>query len=471
MDTTKIYSDKKSGISLKEINSKIFTMILPITMENVLQMVAGIISIGMIGRIDVLAVNALSISSRITQIIWALFKGITTGATVYVAQYYGANNKKRMVSVIQQTLLSCIVIVVVLSIFVYLKASFLLSVFNPSQELLSCGVIYLKVVVFGLPFLAIMLVVGGVLQGMGNARTSMMITLIMNIINIIVAYVLIFGKLGFAPMGVTGAAVATVISQAAAALIGLFILFNKHGILTSYLNKSFFNLNIKQVTDIYRVGLPSSMESIFWQLAAVILTRAILTYGDIPFAAHQLGLQAESISYMPAAGIGIAATAFVGQALGAKDKTLAETYLKQIVKLSIIITVFTSGILIIFPHYMMSLLTNNKEVIGLGAIYLIIMGIVQLPQNISGVLNGALRGAGYTKVPMIVAGSGLWGIRVPFTLVAAYFLKHSIVSIWIIMGIDLVFRFIVSLILFKKNNIYESTLIAGSASDSPTSSN
>lgn len=460
MENTKIYSDKNPDMSLKDINSKVFNMILPITIENVLQMVAGIISMGMVGRIDVLAVSALSIGTRITQIIWALFKGITTGATVYVAQYYGAGSRKKMLSIIQQTLLSSIVIVIILSVLIYFKASALLLVFDPDAKLLASAVIYLKIVVWGLPFLTIMLIVGGVLQGMGKAKTSLIITFIMNVINIIAGYILIFGKIGFSPMGVSGAALATVISQMAAAFIGLFILFNRHGIMASYLCKGFFTIDMGQVKDVYRVGLPSSMESIFWQLAAIILTRAILTYGETPFAAHQLGMQAESISYMPAAGIGIAATAFIGQALGAKDKTLAKTYLKQIVKLAVIITIFTSLILIVFPHPMMSLLTNNKEVVNLGAVYLTLMGIVQLPQNISGVLSGAMRGAGYTKVPMIVAGAGLWGIRVPFTLIVAYLLKRTIVSIWVVMSIDLVFRFVISLILFKKNNIYESTLIS-----------
>lgn len=460
METTKIYSDNNSSISLKEINLKIFTMILPITIENVLQMVAGIISMGMIGRIDVLAVDALSISMRLTQIIWALFKGITTGATVYVAQYYGAGNRKKMMSVIQQTILSSTVLVVILAIVMFFKASTLLSIFNPDPELLKAAVTYLKAVVFGLPFLAVMLIVGGVLQGMGNAKTSMMITFIMNVINIIAGFVLIFGKLGFKPMGILGAAIATVISQMAAAFIGLFILFNKRGVLNTYFNKSFFNVNMKQVKDVYRVGLPSSMEQIFWQLAAIILTRAILNYGEIPFAAHQLGMQAESISYMPATGIGIAATAFIGQALGAKDKTLAKTYLRQIIRLAVFITIIASIVLIVFPRPLMSLLTNNSDVIKLGAVYLMLMGIVELPQNIAGVLGGAMRGAGYTKVPMIVAGSGLWGVRVPLTLIVAYFLKRSIVSIWVVMCIDLAFRFVISLILFKKNNIYESTLIS-----------
>jgi putative MATE family efflux protein len=414
---------------------------------------------GMVGRIDVLAVSALGIGMRITQIVWALFKGIATGATVFVAQYYGAGEYKKMLKVIQQTMLSTIAVVAVLEILLYIEAPLLLSVFNPNEELMQQAVVYLRLVSLGLPFLALMLIIGGVLQGMGNARTPMLITMTMNIVNVIVGYVLIFGNMGFPAMGIRGAAIATVVSQIVAVLLGLYVLFNKKGIMSEYFNKSFFVVDMKQIGGIYRVGLPSSMESVFWQLAAIIITRAILTFGEMPFAAHQLGLQAESISYMPAAGFAVAATAFIGQALGAKDKDLAKLYFKQIMKGAMLITAVCGSILIFLPGVTMSLLTDNKEIIALSSIYLILMGIVQLPQNATGVLSGAMRGAGYTKVPMLVAGIGLWGIRVPLVLIVAYGMKLSIVAIWSVFCIDLCARFIICLIMFKRKNIYDKNMI------------
>lgn len=450
----------KTGYNIKEINNKILTMILPITIENVLQTAAGIVSMAMVGRIDVLAVNVLGISMRITQLVWALFKGIATGATVFVAQYYGAGEHKKMLTVIHQALLSTIAAVIALTVLIYVKAPALLSIFDPEPELLQQSVIYLRLVSLGLPFLAVMLVIGGVLQGMGNARTPMLITMTMNIVNIIVGYVLIFGKLGFSPMGIRGAAIATVTSQLIAVSLGLYVLFNRDGIMRSYFNKGFFTVDGRQIKDIYRVGLPSSMESVFWQLAAIIITRAILTFGETAFAAHQLGLQAESISYMPAAGFAVAATAFIGQALGAKDKELAKVYFKQILKGAMAITAVSASILIFLPGPIMSILTNNKEIVALSSIYLILMGVVQVPQNATGVIYGAMRAAGYTRVPMIVAGIGLWAIRVPLVWIAAYEMKLSIVAIWSVFCIDLVFRFIVALIMYKRKNIYENNLIS-----------
>jgi putative MATE family efflux protein len=454
--------ETKKQYSLKEIRKKIYSMILPITIESILQMTAGLVSMALIGRIsstDSTAVNSIGISSRITMIVWALFKGITTGGSVFVAQAFGSDNPKKQKKVIQQTLLSSIGLVIILQQIIFWNASALLSIFNPSPELLASGTLYLRTICWGLPFMVVMLAVAASLQGMGNAKTPMLIALMMNAINITLSYLLIFGHLGIPGLGIRGAAIATVIAQFCGAMMGLYVLFSKGGVLHSLLNKSFFKIDIKQVADVYKVGLPTSLESIFWQIAAIILTKAILTFGDTAFAAHQLGLQAESISYMPAAGFGIAATTFIGQALGAKNSELGKAYLKETLKGTIVVTVFCASILIFLPTLVMKMLTENVEVIRLGAKYLIIMGLVQIPQNISGVLNGALRGAGFTRVPMFVAAAGLWGIRIPMTLILTYKFQSTIIAIWVVMGVDLVFRFILSFTIYKTKNIYNRELV------------
>ncbi|HYE81627.1 MAG TPA: MATE family efflux transporter [Clostridia bacterium] len=460
MDGLEIQEAQVVVLDRKKLNKKIISMIVPITIENLLQMIAGIVSMGMIGRIDAMSISALGIGMRITQIIFALFKGITTGATVFVAQYYGAGEMCKVRKVIRQTLLSGVALVVILQLIIYTQAPRLLMIFNPQPELLGLATEYVRTVSFGFPFLVIMLVIGGSMQGMGNSKVPMFITMLMNVVNIAVGYTVIFGKLGITPMGVRGAALATVASQATAAALGLFIIFNRNGVLKGSFNKKYLSVDKRRIIDVYRVGLPTSMESIFWQFAAIILTRAILTFGETAFAAHQLGLQAESISYMPAAGFGVVATALIGQALGAKDKELARLYLHQILKGALCITALSVIVLIGFPKVMMSALTDNKEIIELSAIYLILMGMVQFFQNTTGVLAGAMRGAGYTKVPMMVAGAGLWGVRVPLALLMTYVFKQTIVAIWIVMCIDLIFRFIVCLTYYRSKNIYESRLMA-----------
>lgn len=456
--------EASNKLGKKEIRLKIFNMILPITIERVLQMAASMISMGMIGRISTSAVNALGLSTRITMIVFALFNGIAIGATVFVSQSYGAKDHNKLSKVVQQTILASMVIVILFQQIIFWNTSGVLSIFGPKPELLASAITHLRVVSFGLPFQVIMLIVSGSLQGMGNTKTPMIITGIMNVVNIVIGYILIFGAFGVPKLGLVGAATALAFAQFTAAMIGLFVLLRDKGILNSYRNKSFFKFDFKQIWDVFRVGLPSSMESLLWQFAAIILTRAMLRFGETAFAAYQVGMQAESFSFMPAFGFSVVTTALVGQCIGAKETEYGKAYLKETTMGSMLITAFTSFFLIFFPKQVMGLLINDPAVINLGAYYLVIMGLVQIPQNLAGVFGGAMRGAGFTKVPMVTAFAGLWGIRVPFTILFTYLLKLNVVFIWGAMGLDLIFRFFLSYYLYKRKDIFKSSTLLEKAS-------
>lgn len=449
----------KNKNELKTIRNKIYKLILPITFDNILQLTAGLVSMAMIGRVSALAVGAIALSTRITQMVWAIFKGITTGATVFVAQAFGANDYKRLRHVIQQTLLSIIIFIIFIQQIIFWNASFFLNVFKPDHNLMVQATLYLKVVSFGLPFWVIMILVSGVLQGMGNAKTPVKITMIMNIINILIGYLIIFGNCGMPRLGILGAAIGLDIAQFIGAIIGLYVLFNKEGVLGTLFNLDFFKLDIKEIINVYRVGIPTAFESVFWQLAAIVLTKVILTFGLVALDAYQIGLNAESISFTPALGFAIAATALVGQSLGANDGETAKKYLKELIKGTTLLTIFLSALLIFMPKQVMGLLTNNKNVIELGSKYLFLMGLVQLPQNISGVLNGSLRGAGYTWVPMVVAFTGIWLIRVPVSLILTYCFHFNVIAIWVVICIDQITRFGLSITIYRVKNIYKAKSI------------
>ncbi len=442
----------------KQIRRDIFSMILPITIENTLQMTASFVSMAMIGRINAIAIGALGISTIIIHIVWSIFKGLTMGASVFVAQAYGANNMKKLRHVIVQSLLSGFVMAFLIQQTIFWNASNILKIFNPDNELMIKATMYLRTVSWSIPFLAIMLIAAGVLQSMGKAKIPMKIAMIMNTIHIFVGWILIFGELGIPAMGVKGAAVSLIIAQAIAAILGIYTLFNKDGVLGNS-RRIDFQFDIKQIKSVYRIGFPTAIESIFWQIAAVIITRIVLSYGQVALAAYQLGLQAESISYMPAMAFGVASTALIGQAIGAKDKKLGQFYLREIIKGCILLTSISVVVLVFFPGVVMRLLTDQRDITSIATKYLVIMGLVQIPQNVTGVLNGALRGAGFARAPMIVAAIGLWCVRVPLALLIAYWFKIDIVWIWVAIGVDLLVRFALSYGIYKTRDIYDTEVV------------
>lgn len=440
------------------IRNKILTMILPITAENILQMTAGAVSMAMVSRISEIAVGAIGMSNVIFRIIWSLFKGLATGTSVFVAQSYGANNYNKLRSVCEQGFILGIGLSIIFQQILFWNAEKFLKVFNPSQDLLASGIVYLRIISWSLPFTAIILLVAGILQGMGNAKTPMYIIGILNIVNIVFSFLIIFGNLGFPAFGLRGAGYAYVLAYLIAALVGMYALFSKEGAFSKLKGQFDFKFKGKEAFTLFKFGLPTAFETSFWQVASIFITRAILTYGETAYAAYQLGLQAEAISYMPATGFGIAATTFIGQALGMKDKELGKKYLKELTKLTVIITLIAGGALIFFPKIIMRVLTDDYESISIGAVYLFVMGIVQMPQNLAGLFNGALRGAGYPKALMINAGIGLWLVRLPFIMIMAFVIKADIAWIWVGMGLDLTCRFFLSYFTLKRKDIFNKDI-------------
>ncbi len=432
-----------------EIRRRIFSMVWPATVENILQMLVGIVATGMVGKIGAEAVAAVGLSTRVTQLVWCLFSAIGTGATVLIARAFGANDQRSAQRTAEQALLLALGLVGVLTIIIWSKARmWLVLLFNPEKELLESAYVFLRIAVWGMPFMAVMQVVGAIMRGAGNTKTPMQIAFFVNIINVVANYVLIYGIFGSPALGMIGAAIAMLISQSVGAVLAFYAISRPMSVIPLRLRQR-VQADIKEMRRILVIGIPAAFESLFWQFASIIMMGLIVTFGTNALAAHQLGLNAESLSYMPSAGFGIAATAFVGQSLGAGRLDLARRYVKEINKWGIILTVFTGGLLLLVPTQIMSCLTDEAEVIELGAIYLRLMGSVQIPQLIAGILSGAMRGGGDTKAPMYIGGIGIWGIRIPFSFILSQRFGMGIIGVWVAMVMDLVTRFVLTTLRYR----------------------
>lgn len=225
---------------------------------------------------------------------------------------------------------------------------------------------------------------------------------------------------------------------------------NKNGIYAGRSGRKFFTLDKACIKEIYATGIPASLESMFWQFSAILLSKMILLYGSNYFAAYQIGIQAETITEMPAIGFGIAASTLVARAIGKQDDQLRKSYFKQLTGLSAKISIATSLMLILLPQVFMGIMTTNAELKPIGAFYVFLMGFIQIPQNLSRIYNSALRAVGYKKVPMLVAGFGIWIVRIPLCFLVSTVLHWNILFIWLIIDLDQLTRFIISVAIYRK---------------------
>ena len=442
--------------SAQEMRKTIFNLLWPATIESLLQMGIGLVNTAMVGHLSAVAIGAVGLSNRAIQIAWALFQAISTGTTVHIAQAIGANDSRRARTIAMQAILFGTLAVLVLAIMFAAFAPNVLKIFKPETALLSSGTKYMRIVVWGMPAVAIMTAIGASLRGSGDTRTPLVVAVFVNIVNVIGNWSLIYGNLGMPALGIAGSAIATVVAQWIGAIVAIIAISRP----TAKLSLSFrsrWTVDRVELGKILNMGLPSAAESLFWQAAAIVLTLYITGFGTVALAAHQLGLNAESLSYMPTAGFSIAATTLVGQAVGAKNTHLSRRYTSELSRWALLITLVTASLLFFFPEQILALLTNDADVIALAAIYLRLMATSQIPQQVAGVLNGAIRGSGDTRTPMVVAAIGLWGVRLPLAYILAFPLKMGITGVWLGMTLDLFVRFILTMIRYKKLSWVEST--------------
>lgn len=434
----------------RTIRKEIFFLIIPIILENVFQMSAGIVSSAMIGRLSPVLISSQGICSRITGVLLSLFRGIGIGATVVTAKIHGGGNSSECKKTFEQTAFTGIIISFVFTGIILFYSEGFLSFFTSNKETLFQSGQYLKIVMLGSPFTFLMAAVTAAFQGQGNTKTPMYISIFVNIINIVLGYLLIYGKFGFPRLLLTGAAISLTISQIAGAILGLYLLYSSRiGLFGSYSNKEIFKINKNIMQEVYSVGIPAAFESMFWQLSAILMSKAILSYGEMTFSAYQLGLQAEFLTEMPAVGLGVAATALSANAIGRKDGVLLKAYSRELIVISTAMSLVTSLLIIFFPGAFMSFFTDNAEIKAIGIKYLVAMGFIQIPQNVSKVLNGVIRSSGYKRTPMYVSFLGIWVVRIPLSLFFTYILKLDIIFIWLSMVIDQIVRYITSIIIYK----------------------
>ncbi len=441
-------------VEKRQISKDIFTLMIPVILENMLQMFAGVVTAALIGRLLTEDIAAQGICQRVIILCWAIFKGIGIGATVVVATRYGEGRLDRCKRTIEQVFLTLAPTAMLFSAIFLLWPHVILGFFSQDPILITKGSEYIRIVAFGLPFTSINLIVTAAFNGQGNTKAPMYIAGILNLVNVTAGSLLIFGGLGIGPMGLRGAAIASALAQMTGALIGLALLYKPNGLYAGFRKShKFFTVDVDCIKNIYATGIPAAMENMFWCLSAILISKIILSYGSSYFAAYQLGLQAEAITEMPAMGLLVASTTLAARAIGKRDSQLFQLYYRQLFKFSLYIGVGSGMALFIFNGTFMRILTDKPELQAIAAGYVFVMCFAQTPQDMSKVYNGTCRAAGYRNVPMYISAIGIWLVRVPLCIIFGWVLHWSITWIWITILADQLIRVSLSAFVFHKFRI------------------
>ncbi|MGV8146700.1 MAG: MATE family efflux transporter [Alkaliphilus sp.] len=420
---------KKPNID-KAIMLSLVSLALPAIVEMALHTAVGVADTIMISRL--IDKEALAASGFVNQIVFMLvfiFSSFNTGAVAMVARSYGEKNYKKLNEIAGQNLSVNITIGVVIMLFALIFSKEIFSIYDMEQVVIDYTHTYFNIIVYGLLFLFVSFAGAALLRGVGDTKTPLYIALLANVLNIIGNYVLITGFWIFPEMGIAGAALSTTFSRFVSAALFVNILFFRKYIV----HISFKDLHIKRdiISPLWKFSYPGAIEQALMQISFVIIGVVISSLDTVSEAAFRILINIESLSFMPAVGISLAAATLVGKALGEKDvdKALKTGYTAAL--LGVLWGIFMSIILVLFPRQMILPFTSEVSLIAISLVPLVILAINQPLLNYMIVMSGALRGAGDTKSVMVITALRIWTLFVPITYVLIHFYGQGIISVWI----------------------------------------
>lgn len=435
----------------------------PCIFENIMLSLVTYTDAIMVGKLGAKETAAVAINSSPILVLNSLPMIFSIGGSVLVARNIGACNNKEASNVATQTIGSAVIFSAIVMVLMILISGYIPKLMGADIEIQRNAILYIRI--YSICILAHFcgLVSAGLLRGVGNTKTPMLIAVFTNILNILGNYLLIYPtrEISFLPfkiwgagLGVTGAAISAVFAQSTAGLILLLYIFNNRETLNVNYRKIF---NIKKVTinKVLLIGVPTSLERLALTSGQVFFQKMISGLGTLSVASHYIALTAESISYMPANGFSTASTTLISQSLGAKNKRDALIYSRINYIGACSIAVLGGIIFYVFSEQLVSIFSPDPEVIALSSKCLKIMAVLQPLLSFCIVSTGIFRGAGDTKFPLITGLIGIWGVRLAVAYYSAYVLNLGLVGAWIGMATDFFIRTIIYAIRYiRKKWLY-----------------
>jgi len=427
----------------------LISLSLPIIFANILQTAYQLTDTFWVGRLWTNAVASVSISFPIIFLIISLGGGLAMAGTILVAQYKGKKNQKAIDHISAQTLLMVVMSSVILAFIWYIISPFVIHLMWAEKEVFDDAVSYMKISFIGIVFMFIYMVFQSLMRWVWEVKIPIYIVLSTVLLNLLLDPLFIFWY-GFIPASwVSGSAIATIVTQLIATLIGLFFLIQwKHDI----------KLHIKDlkpdwelIKKIFKLGFPASIEQSTRALGMTIMTLLVASFGTITIAAYWIGSRVLSFIIIPALGLSMATSTLVWQNIGAKkiervDKIIKLSSLAWFISLTIvwiIVFIFAEPLATLFIPW-------ELEAIKWSTAFIKIMSLSFWFIGIQMTMNGWFRGSGKTMISMILSIISLWVLRFPLAYVLSMHTNLKEIGIWLSFPLSDIIAAIISIVWFAK---------------------
>lgn len=411
--------------SVREVAWLAYPAVLQTLSDTVMQVVDSAI----VGRVGVTELGAVGFGGVWMWTLTVVFFGTGTGVQTFVAQAFGAKQFKECGRWTWQAFYTVMPLAALWAVAIALGFEAFVSFLGPSPQLRDLATSYALGRVAGVPAVVAGALFTGFFRGRGDTKTPLLGTLAANLVNVLLAYGLVYGKLGLPQLGVAGAGVAIGAANwtYAAVLLAAF--------LQPRMRERFETApcwpDLRAMLRFARTSFPVGGHWLLDMITFALFSTIIARMGDTQMAASQAMVQLLSLSFMQAYGISIASGALVGRYVGAKDFVAAERSHYSALKLGVGLAAVVATLFVAVPELLLSIFSTDEGVHALGRPLLVIAALFQLIDAMQIICGGSLRGAGDTKWPFLVSASLAWFLRLPLVYGCAITLQGGVVGAWI----------------------------------------
>jgi MATE family multidrug resistance protein len=411
----------------RSLQRRVLALAAPVIGENLLQTLLGVVDTILVAGLGAAALAGVGSALQVIYVLIAALSALSVGASVLVAQAYGAGDLSAASRYAQQALVWSVLVSIPLALIGMVLSAPIIGLMGLEQDVARISVEYLHVTIGTIVAIMVLLIGGGVLRGAGDSRTPMLLTAFANVLNVGLAYAMIYGHLGLPALGAVGSAWATFLSRLVGAALLVWVLVRgRNGV---RIGGHSWRPELKVARGVLRIGLPAALEEVLVITAFATLTPIVAGLGTVALAGHRVVINVLSLSFLPGIGFGLAATALVGQSIGARKPEEARAITNIALRWAVIWMGALAAVFVLFAPYIMRLFTDDQAMIDMGAAGIRVVALAQPMWAGTFVFAGALRGTGNTRLPLVITGLAVWSV-VGLAFLAVNLGYTSLTAIW-----------------------------------------
>ena len=428
---------KNRGLDFKTLGI-IFALAWPTMLEQFLLTAVQYIDTAMVGSLGTTATAAVGATSTVNWLLNGTLSGISVGFLAYIAQALGAGEPQRAKRAAAQSVLVTGIAGIFLTAVMTGLSSFIPTWMQTDEAIRPLAAQYFLIISIPLLPRAASQIFGNVLRAAGDTKTPLLISIFINLLNIVLNYFLIYPtrdvtvfertvRMPGAGLGVEGAAVASAIAFTTGGIAVTVALF-RHKTVSPRAERFRPDRDILEKT--FRVAGPNILQRVATSSGYVVFASMINALGGVATAAHTIANTVESAFYIPGWGMQTAAATLAGNAVGARDRDALHRLSRMIFFLEIALMLVSGSTLFAFAGFLMRLFSEDEAVIALGTTVLRMVAVSEPFYGVPIVIEGIMQGCGKTKIPLVFNLIGMWGVRILGTFLFTVILPYGLVAAW-----------------------------------------